>query len=90
MSFDKYHKLRETLLKNKKWPLLYMFKYIVPNEEDKVKTVVELLPNHGRVTYKHTKNLKYVSVTCVVSMKSADAIINVDSKVSGINGVMSL
>lgn len=85
-----YAKLKELLAQNKKWPMLYMFKFIVPNEGNKVKQVVELLPKHGNVTYKHTKNLKYVSVTCKVSMKSANAIIDVTSKVASIEGVMSL
>ena len=90
MSMQDYAKLKELLAQNKKWPMLYMFKFIVPNEGNKVKQVVELLPKHGNVTYKHTKNLKYVSVTCKVSMKSANAIIDVTSKVASIEGVMSL
>jgi hypothetical protein len=87
---QEYTKLKELLAKNKKWPMLYMFKFIVPNEGDKVKQVVELLPKHGNVSYNHTKNLKYVSVTCKVSMKSANAIIEVTSKIAAIKGVMSL
>ena len=87
---QEYTKLKELLAQNKKWPMLYMFKFIVPNEGDKVKQVVELLPKHGNVSYNHTKNLKYVSVTCKVSMKSANAIIEVTSKIAAIKGVMSL
>ncbi|MCT4590328.1 MAG: DUF493 domain-containing protein [Carboxylicivirga sp.] len=87
---QEYTKLKELLAQNKKWPMLYMFKFIVPNEGDKVKQVVDLLPKHGNVSYNHTKNLKYVSVTCKVSMKSANAIIEVTSKIAAIKGVMSL
>ena len=90
MSMQDYEKLKELLANNKKWPMLYMFKFIVPNEDGKVQQVVDLLPKHGTVTYNHTKNLKYVSVTCRVSMKSANAIIDVTSKVAIIEGVMSL
>ena len=85
-----YDKLKKLLAENKKWPMPYMFKFIVPNIEGKVQQVVDLLPKHGTVTYNHTKNLKYVSVTCKVSMKSADAIIEVTSKIAQIEGVMSL
>ncbi|WP_439184881.1 DUF493 family protein [Carboxylicivirga taeanensis] len=90
MSLQDYNKLKELLAQNKKWPLLYMFKFIVPNTEGKVQKVVDQLPKHGSVTFKHTKNLKYVSVTCKASMKSPDAIINVTNTISSIDGVMSL
>jgi len=90
MSMQDYEKLKELLAQNKKWPMLYMFKFIVPNEGGKVQQVVDLLPKHGTVSYKHTKNLKYVSVTCKVSMKSVNSIIDVTSKVAAIDGVMSL
>jgi len=85
-----FEKLRQRLLENKKWPLRYMFKFIAPNQDGKVDKVVELLPKHGTVTFKHTKNLRHVSVTCIVSMKSADSIIDVTTKVSAIEGVISL
>ncbi|MBR8538039.1 DUF493 family protein [Carboxylicivirga mesophila] len=90
MSLKEYEKLKELLAQNKKWPLLYMFKFIVPNADGKVQRVVDLLPKHGKVSYKHTKNLKYVSVTCTASMKSPEAIIEVTNNISSINGVMSL
>ncbi len=90
MSLQDYAKLKELLAQNKKWPLLYMFKFIIPNAEGKVQQVVDLLPKHGTVTYKHTKNLKYVSVTCKASMKSPEAIIDVTNTISSIDGVMSL
>jgi len=90
MSKQDYTKLKEILAKNKKWPMLYMFKFIVPNSEGKVQSVVDQLPKHGTTTFNHTKNLKYVSVTCKVSMKSPDAIIQLTEKISAIEGVMSL
>ncbi len=90
MSLQDYTKLKELLAQNKKWPLLYMFKFIVPNTDGKVQNVVDQLPKHGTVTFKHTKNLKYVSVTCKASMKSPEAIIEVTNTISSIDGVMSL
>ena len=90
MSKQNYEKLKELLAENKQWPLLYMFKFIVPNSEGKVQAVVDLLPKHGTVSYKHTKNLKYVSITCKVSMKSAEAIIELSDKATSVEGVMAL
>jgi len=90
MSLDNFEKLRELLTLNKEWPLNYMFKFIVPNNSDKVKQVTSLLPKDGEVTYKHTKNLTYVSVTCKAVMESVDSIIDVNAKATGIAGVIML
>jgi hypothetical protein len=67
-----------------------MFKFIVPNKEGNVERVVSLLPREGEIFYKHTENLKYVSVTCTHTMTSADHIIEITKKVSEIHGVMAL
>lgn len=90
MALADYDKLREQLLLNKEWPLKYMFKFIVPNQDDKVEQVKALLPKDGKVTYKHTKNLKHVSVTCIADMPSADDIIMVSDSVASITGVISI
>lgn len=85
-----YNSLREKLLENKKWPLLYMFKFIVPNTEHKVDLVKDLLPKKGKLSFRHTKNLKHVSITCLVNMDSADSIIDITAAASKIEGVMVL
>ncbi len=90
MTMQKYQKLLEKLKDNKTWPLLYMFKFIVPNEEGKVEKVKSLLPENGKVSFKHTKNLKFVSITCKASMPNAESIVNVTSEVSRIEGTITL
>ncbi len=90
MLSDRYNGLRNILLENKQWPLRYMFKFIVPNKDDKVEQVTNLLPSTGKFSFKHTKNLKFVSVTCVAYMGSADDIISILSKATEIEDVLSL
>ncbi|HBH47949.1 MAG TPA: hypothetical protein DDX98_04885, partial [Bacteroidales bacterium] len=68
----------------------YMFKFIVPNNEGKVEQIKNLLPKDGEISYKHTDNLKHVSVTCVALMKDADEIVLLTERVSEIDGVMVL
>ena len=87
---DKYLKLKELLNENKKWPMRYMFKFIVPNNDGKVETIKSLMPKHGKLNFKHTNNLKYISITCVASMKSANAIIEITQMAEDIEGVISL
>ncbi len=90
MTDPKYNQLKAKLEENKKWPLLYMFKFIAPNEDNKVKQVVACLPPKGDISFKHTKNLKYVSVSCKVRMKDAQSIIDVMAEVDKIEGIISL
>jgi uncharacterized protein len=90
MVMEEFGILRSRLLENKNWPLTYMFKFIVPNESGKVNQIVELLPDNGKNSFKNTKNLRYVSVTCVVDMQSADDIIYTIKQALNIEGVMSL
>ncbi len=85
-----YSKLQQKLEENKNWPLLYMYKFIVPNEKGKVQHVKSLLPEKGELSYKHTKNLKYVSITCKSLMPDAKSIIEVHANISAIEGVISL
>ena len=90
MSEDIYKNLREKLSENTNWPLQYMFKFIVSNIEGKVDQVAELLPQNGKLSFKHTKNLKHVSVTCIADMASVDDIIYILDKVTHVDGVMVL
>ncbi|MGD9993973.1 MAG: DUF493 family protein [Salinivirgaceae bacterium] len=85
-----YEKLKQLLLNNPQWPRLYMFKFVVPNKNGNVERVVSLLPPEGEISYKHTQNLKYVSVTCTHTMASAEHIIEITKRVSEIQGVMAL
>lgn len=84
------HNLRELLLQNKQWPLSYMFKFIVPNTDQKVERIVQIMPPHGQISYKHTKNLRHVAITCVANMNSADQIVETTQKALEIDGVIAL
>jgi len=90
VALQDFEKLRERLLDTSQWPLQYMFKFIVPNRNGLVDKVTDLLPKNGKLSFKHTENLKYVSVTCVAIMFSADEIISVTNKATNIQGVIAL
>ena len=77
-------------MENSSWPMKYMFKFISPNRDGKVDKIKSLLPENGKITFKHTANLKHVSVTCVALMDSADQIIEITEKVDKIEGVIVL
>ena len=83
-------RLRERLMQIEQWPQQYMFKFIVKNENGQVDKVVACLPKEGITTFNTSRDLHYVSVTCVAQMPSADAIMDVTLRATSIGGVISL
>ena len=82
-------RLREQLMKLS-WPQKYMFKFVMPNDSSKVDAVVEMLPKSGLTTFKNSSNGKYVSVSCVATMASADDVLDITERAASVEGVISL
>ncbi len=72
------------------WPKKYMFKFIMANDQSKVNAVMEVLPTTGTIRFDNSKTGKYVSITCVATMPSAEAVMDVTTKAIAIPGVISL
>lgn len=87
---ESIERLRSRLLETPEWPIDYMFKFIVPNNGGKVNTVRGMLPEEGKTTFNHSKDLRYVAVTHVARMASADHIIEITTKATSVDGVISL
>lgn len=73
-----------------RWPQKYMFKFVLPNDKAKIDQVLEALPQSGTTSFRNSNGDKYVGVTCVAVMPSADAVIDVTSKACAVEGVVSL
>jgi hypothetical protein len=87
---DRFIKLREALLKEKKWPMEYLFKFIVPNEQVLIDDVKEVFTNPDNIKYKVSQNIKYVGITCKELMPDVDSIISIYEKAAKIKGVISI
>lgn len=87
-----YARLKEELNNStKKWPLEYLYKFIVPNQQEKVDAIEALFDGMGAVISNNvSKNGNYKSVSVNVVMKNADAIIEKYKQVSSVEGVISL
>ena len=77
-------------LKKVKWPSQYMFKFIMPNDRNTIDSVLEVLPSVATPRFTSSKNGKYTCITCVMTMPSAEAVMDVTMKVCAVKGVMSL
>ena len=82
-----YASLKQKLDDQFAWPMLYMFKFIVP-EANKEK-VISLFKKHD-VSSRNSKNGNYVSLTVQMFMMSSQDVIDVYKKASTIDGLIAL
>lgn len=87
MDEDRTQAFKEQLDKAHAWPVLYMFKFIVP--AGKEAEVRALFPKHTP-TERQSQNGKYTSITIQMMMPSSDAVIEVYKTVGTIEGIIPL
>ncbi len=82
-----YANLKQKLDEQFAWPMLYMFKFIVP--EANKQQVISLFNKHD-VSSRNSKNGNYVSLTIQMFMMSSEDVIDVYKKASTIDGIIAL
>ncbi|CAA0159596.1 DUF493 family protein [Tenacibaculum maritimum] len=86
-----YKKLKTQLDDTTKFPADYMYKFIVPTDENQVEEVQSLFDKGGAVIKtKKSKTGKYVSVSIVLKLKSSDEVISYYRHAEKIKGIISL
>lgn len=86
-----YKGLKKKLKKDTVFPAKYLFKFIIPASEDKIKQVEDIFDFMGAViTKKSSKTGKYVSISVLVVMKKADDIISKYMEAEKVEGIISL
>ncbi|WP_299339319.1 DUF493 domain-containing protein [uncultured Psychroserpens sp.] len=87
-----YRKLRGQLYETASWPSLYLYKFIVPTNTEKIRQIEELFNNLGAViTTKVSGKGTYTSVSVNLKMKDPDAVIAKYKEVAlKVEGVISL
>lgn len=84
--FDKVA-FKEKLEATGQFPMLYMFKFIVPKGSEG--QIGALFPKN-EISLKPSSGGKYISTTIQVMMDSSDQIIEIYERASSIEGVISL
>jgi len=86
-----YIKLKSSLEETTKFPTKYMYKFIIPTDKEKIIEIESIFDHTGAVIHKKpSKTGKYSSITVMVKMKNADAVIEKYKEVSKVEGVISL
>ncbi len=88
---DFYKDLKIKLEETTTFPTKYMFKFIIPNEVEKITSIENMFNHIGAViNTKESKNGKYKSITILVTMNSVKEVIDKYEEVDTIEGVISL
>lgn len=87
---DNIEKFRKLLSDNKVWPLLYYFKFIVDNDQKKLDHVKALFADQSAITYKTSKDIRFIGISCKQLMPDAESIIAIYEKASLVDGLIAL
>lgn len=86
-----YERLKVELDMSNTWPALYLFKFIVPTENDNVERVELAFDCMGAVIKTtRSKTGKFTSISVDVTVKDAQEIVDKYLEVSTIKGIVSL
>lgn len=88
---EKYEKLRKQLEQGFEWPQVYMFKFIVPANNEKIARVENLFnAREATINRRASRKGNYVSVTAKELMLSPDRVIERYLEAEKIEGLISL
>ncbi len=86
-----YKRLKKKLKKETTFPSKYLYKFIIPANEDSIDQIENLFDHSGAVIDKKaSKTGKYVSISVLVVMKNADAVIAKYMEAEKVEGIISL
>lgn len=86
-----FDRLKQELINSTAWPAEYLFKFIVPSQQDKVLEIENAFDQMGAVIETtQSKTGKYTSVSINVRMDSAQSVIDKYIELSTVEGIISL
>lgn len=90
MDDDQLNRLRERLNEIHRWPSVYMYKFILPNDEEKVTRLKVIFGESTEIRTKLSANGNYISITIFEMMLEADHIFDRYRMAGQIEGIISL
>jgi putative lipoic acid-binding regulatory protein len=87
---EPFKKLQEQLEKDFSWPLVYMFKFIIPADNQKLARLENLFSAEAVLNQKSSEKGNYISITVKEVMLDAAAVIEVYKQAAKIEGVIAL
>ena len=87
---SKLENARTILWAQQQWPGIYFFKFIVPNDKVKLELVKKLFLHEDHITYRTSKDIRFIALSCKQEMKNPDEVLEIYKKAGEIEGVISL
>jgi hypothetical protein len=81
---------KSMLWAQQKWPGIYFFKFIVPNDKVKLEQVKKLFKHEEHITYRTSKDIRFIALSCKQEMENPDEVLAIYQKAGEIEGVISL
>ena len=87
-----YKKLKAQLLDTSQWPSVYLYKFIVLSDTEKIQKIAAIFSQtNAQFLKKESKNGKYTSVSVKVEMENPDCVISKYKEVANtVEGVIPL
>ncbi len=86
-----YKKLKLSLDETMTFPSNYLYKFIIPKDNDKVKVIENIFDYGGAViTTRPSKTGKYISISILIEMNNSAEIISKYVEIGKVEGVISL
>ncbi|MES2627682.1 MAG: DUF493 family protein [Bacteroidota bacterium] len=90
MNIEQELKLRIQLDKMHKWPDVYMFKFVLPKDDDKLASLLSHFTDKAEITTRDSAKGNYMSITIREVMFSSDAVVERYKSITDIEGLLSL
>jgi len=87
---DPYQSLLEKLKEQKGWPMVYLFKFIIPNDNQKLALAERLFGPEAQVQINKSRTGKYLSVSAKEMMINPDEVIKRYREAQKIEGLIAL
>ncbi|MBR9831877.1 DUF493 domain-containing protein [bacterium] len=85
-----YDNLKNKLEKDFSWPSVYMFKFIVPSDNQKIALVEKEFGDEATINIRQSSGGKFTSITVKELMLNPEEVIKRYQKLDRIEGIMSL
>jgi uncharacterized protein len=86
LNFDELKKQLELLT----WPMIYMFKFIVPSDNQKIAFIEGLFDEASDVKLQPSSAGKYTSITARQVMLNAENVIEIYRRAASVEGIIAL
>lgn len=91
MDEEKLNSIREKLNEYHSWPTVYLYKFIVPSDNERIAQVEALFDSRtAEIRQTPSRNGTYTSISAREVVTSADQVIETYKRASKIDGIISL